>query len=357
MRHPIWFELKKTLSVRKLIVLSATIVVLCRAIFVFIQFQADYEYIKEVQNQYAGVVTDGAVAESVARYEELLEIDKTVGLSHQQKEEFLSLETPVWLNRCDEVRKERLAEYGITPSTIVIGDTISYGFMENFISRFFPLIICFIISFLIGPVFTTEYENKMDGLLLATKNGKRKVIISKLFASFIITILAHIVIIMVFMIQTIAAYGIGDLDASFVFTAGDPFTYITSPFDYTVLQYVIVMLAVSLLGCIGYCVFALFISSKCKHSAVSSMICMAIAFVPFLTYLTVGNEQAPITNILRFTYSQIISVRTLCSTYCTVSIGNFEFQSVYLSLLLLCVLSVGFTILTYRTFRSHQVEN
>lgn len=139
MRHLIWFELKKTLSVRKLIVLAATIVVLCRAIFVFIQFQADYEYIKEVQNQYAGVVTDGAVAESVTRYEEWLEIDKTVGLSHQQKEEFLSLETPVWLNRCDEVRKEHLAEYGITPSTIVIGDTISYGFMENFISRFFPI--------------------------------------------------------------------------------------------------------------------------------------------------------------------------------------------------------------------------
>lgn len=80
MRHLIWFELKKTLSVRKLIVLSAAIVVLCRAIFVFIQFQADYEYIKEVQNQYAGAVTDGAVAESVARYEELLEIDKTIGL-------------------------------------------------------------------------------------------------------------------------------------------------------------------------------------------------------------------------------------------------------------------------------------
>lgn len=353
----IWFELKKALSFRKLIVLAATIVVLCGAIFVFIQSEADYEYIKEVQNKYAGVVTKGAVAESVARYEELLEIDKTVGLSHQQKEEFLSLETPVWLNRCDEVRKERLAEYGITPNTIVIGDTISYGFMENFISRFFPLIICFIISFLIGPVFTTEYETKMDGLLLATKNGKRNVIISKLFASFIVTILAHIVIIIVFMIWAIAEYGISDLDVSFVFTAGDPFTYITSPFDYTVLQYVIVMLVVSLLGCIGYCIFVLFISSKCKHSVVSSMICMAIAFVPFLTYLTVGNEQAPITNILRFMYSQIISVRTLYSTYCTVSIGNFKIQSVYLSLLSLCILSVVFAVLTYRTFRRHQVVN
>lgn len=197
----------------------------------------------------------------------------------------------------------------------------------------------------------------MDGLLLATKNGKRKVIISKLFASCIVTILAHLVIIMVFVIQTIAVYGIGDLDVSFVFTAGDPFTYITSPFDYTVWQYVIVMLGVSLSGCIGYCIFVLLISSKCKHSVVASMICMAFAYIPFLTYLIVRNEQAPITNILRFTYSQIISVRTLCSTYCTVSIGNFEIQSVYLSLLLLCVLSVGFTVLTYRTFRSHQVEN
>lgn len=357
MRRLIWFELKKALSVRKLISLAAAIVILCGAIFIFLQFQADYEFIKEVQSKYAGVVTDGAVAESVTRYEELLKIDQTVGLTQQQEEEFLSLETPVWLNRCDEVRKERLAEYGITPSTIVIGDTISYGFLENFISRFFPLIICFIISFLIGPVFTTEYENKMDGLLLSTKNGKRKVIISKLLASFIITLLSHIAIITVFMLQSIIAYGISDLDASFVFTAGDPFTYIASPFDYTVLQYVIIMLIVSLLGCIGYCIFTLFISSKCKHSVVSSMICMAIAFIPFLTYLTVGNEQAPITNILRFMYSQIISVRTLFSTYCTVSIGNFKIQSIYLSLFLVCVLSVGFAILTYKTFRKHQVAN
>lgn len=353
----IWFELRKALSVRKLIALSAAIVILCEAIFVYIQFQADYEFVKEIQSKYAGPVTNSDVAKSVARYEELLEIDKTVGLSQRQEEEFLALETPVWLNRCDEVRKERLAEYGITPRTIVIGDTISYGFMENFISRFFPLIICFIIAFLIGPVFAAEYENRTDGLLLSTRNGKRKVIISKFLASFIVTILAHIIIIAFFMIRTIAAYGISDCDVSFIFTAGDPFTYIASPFDYTVLQYILVMCGISLLGCIGYCIFTLLISSICRHSVVSSMICMAMAYVPFLTYLILGNERGLISDILRFTYSQIIGVRTLFSTYSTVSIGSFKIQSVYVSLFLICIMSAGAAVLTYRIFRRHQAEN
>lgn len=357
MRQLIWFELKKALSFRKVLSLAVTIVVLCGAAFTFIQLQADYLYVEEVQAKYQGSVSVGAIAEAVVRHKELLTLSDTVGLTPQETEEFLSLETPLHLNRCDEVRKTNLSKYGIVPDTLTIGNTISYGFMEDFIRNYFPFIICFVIAFLVGPVFSSEYESKMDGLLLATKNGKRKVIIAKMVASFIITISAHLSIISVFMLPVLIAYGISDFDVSFVFTAGNPFIYLSSPFDFTVLQYTIIMILVSLLGCVAYCIFSLFISSKSKHSVISSMVAMAGAYIPLLAYITVADEEALLTNILRFAYSQIINVKTLFSSYNTVNIGILEIQTVYLSLTFICLLSVVLAILTYRAFRKHQVSN
>lgn len=350
------YELKKIISPAKFTVLLTAAALLCIGVFCLTCAQTNAEIAKEYQILYRGDVLTGPVSQAVARERFLREKGDTVGLTDEEYEEFESLEEAAHLNRCDEVRKMNLAEYGIQPKTLVVGDTISYGFTERFISTYLPLILCFMLAFLLGPVFASEYESRMDGLVLASQNGKRKVIYAKIISAVVVTVACFIIIMGIYSAITVAVWGLSDSNASFVFSS-DVFTYLSSPFDFTVLQYSALSSAVSLLGCLGFCAFALFVSAKCRHTAAAVIICLATGYVPFLTYLMIGDEHSALTNILRFAYSQIISVRTLFATNSSVAFGSVKIRTVYLSLTVLLVSTVSLTVWAYKTFRRHQSAN
>lgn len=83
------------------------------------------------------------------------------------------------------------------------------GGYTRFFSQMFvtAILICFICSICISPLFAGEYTDKMDSLILSSKYGKNKVIYAKLFTGISFSILLSIVLTVVSYVTTMAFFG------------------------------------------------------------------------------------------------------------------------------------------------------
>ncbi|MCD8331426.1 MAG: ABC transporter permease subunit [Oscillospiraceae bacterium] len=349
------YELKRLLPVRRGIVCLLAVAAVCVGLFWYSCAQVDYSEVQEVLTAYTGRANTGALAQAQLRYEQLLEKWEAGELTQEEQEEWEALETPVWLNRCDSVRTSNLEEQGIQAQTLIVGETVTYGLLEEFIARYLPVIAIFLIAFFVSPVFSSECENRTDGLLLATRHGKRRVILAKIAAALLLTSILYVAVVGLYAALSLAMWGPGDGGASFVFTAADVFRYLSSPFEFRVWQYVPLMLLISWFGCLGFCMFTLLISALNRRALWATMISLAAGLVPLGAYWLIGEEASPLTNLLRFTYSQTIGVRALFSTNCTVALFGVQVRTVYLSLPVLAAGSALFGVLAYQVFRRHSV--
>lgn len=360
MKEIIFFELKKLMNLRKTITLSIALILLCVGSFFIINAMGDWKGAAEMLTYYSGSVENNPRFEAAkVRYQELYEqyMEKGIEMDEATKAEWYALEYPMWLIRCDEVRKLNLEEIGFVAETLVIGDTVFYAFMEEFIANYLPLILGFMIALLIAPVFASEYGNKMDGLLLSAKHGKRKLIIGKFVAAAVVILGVYCFVLGVFAVISLCVCGIGDMNASFVFTADNVFIYLSSPYNFRVWQYMLVMLACSLLGCMGFGCLTLFVSSKCRSALSASMVSLALVYIPILAFKMLGQNEGMVPKILRLFHGAVMGVRTLFSDYFPVYIGNVALTIPAISITLLCVSSLLYGRFAYRGFQKHQVQN
>lgn len=359
MREMIKYELKKVMSCQKARLVFAMLVLVIAGAFVLIYASWHGKEAQEKLTYYSGSLDDEKFQKIKEEYE-TLQMNYPIQDENNSQEiidKYMELEYPLWLMNCDLIRKENLAKIDVEADTLVVGDTMFYAFMEDFIANYAPFIFTFILALLLAPIFSGEYERKMDGLILSSKYGKSKLIGAKFMAAAIIVIAMYCFILCVYALISVVIWGVGSLDASFVFTGDYVFNYISSPYNFMVWEYMLISMGVSLLGCLGYGAFILFVSSKCKNSLVTSMISLLVAVVPFLVYKMIGMEDGTIIDAIRFTYGNIIGVRSLFSGYYPLELSEISLPVPLLNLLVLLVSSVMFIILSYRTFRRHQLTN
>ena len=360
MKNIVYFELKKILNVKKVIALSIVLVLLCIGSFAIILAMGNWKGAAEMLSFYQGSVEGHPGIEAAKeRYEELCEqyIEPGIEMDEATWEEFNDLEYPLWLDNCDEARKSNLQKDGFTADTLVIGDTIFYAFVEEFIANYLPFIMGFVIAFLLAPVFASEYANNMDSLLLSAKHGKKKLIFGKLIASGLVIFGAYGFVLGIFMVMSLCLHGIGDLNASFVFTADNVYIYLSSPFNFSVGEYLLILFGCSLLGCVGVGCMTLFLSSKCRNGLSASMISLACVYVPILAFKMLGRNEGIVPNILRLFHGAVMGVRTLFSDYFPVRIGGLTMTMPVISISLFCFSSVFFVVAAFQIFRKHQVQN
>ncbi len=358
MKNIVYFELKKILNIRKVVVLSVLLILLCIGSFAIISAMGNWKGAAEMLSFYQGSVENNPQIEAAKeRYEELYEqyIAKDVEMDEATWEEYLDLEYPLWLENCDEVRKSNLQKIGFEADTLVIGDSIFYAFAEEFIANYLPLILGSVIAFLLAPVFASEYANQMDGLILSAKHGKKNLIFGKLIASGLVVLAVYGFVMGIFTILSLCMHGIGDLNASFVFAADNVFIYLSSPFNFSVGEYLWVLLGCSLLGCIGVGCMTLFISSKCRSPLSVSMLSLAFVYVPILAFKMLGENEGLVPNILRLFHGAVMGVRTLFSDYFPVQFGSLTMTMPVISITFLCISSVMFGIFAFRGFQKQQV--
>lgn len=360
MKNIVYFELKKVLNVRKAIILGVVLVLLCIGSFAIISAMGNWRGAAEMLSFYQGSIENNPRIEAAKeRYEELCEqyIEPGIEMDEATWEEFNNLEYPLWLENCDEARKNNLQNDGFEADTLIIGDTIFYAFVEEFIANYLPLILGGLIAFLIAPVFASEYANHMDGLLLSAKHGKRKLIFGKLIASGLVIFGTYSFVLGIFILMSFCVHGIGDLNASFVFTADNVYIYLSSPFNFSVGEYLLVLFGCSLLGCMGVGCMTLFLSSKCRSALSASMISLACVYVPVLAFKMLGENKGLVPNILRLFHGAVMGVRTLFSDYFPVQIGSLTMTMPAISIFLFCISSVFFVMSAFQVFKKHQVQN
>ncbi len=124
------------------------------------------------------------------------------------------------------------------------------------------LIAFFLISFIISPVFSYEYNKNMDSLILTTKNGKKSVIYAKIFVTFTIGAFLTLALMCFSLLVTLGIYGFdGGL--------GQIQLYVNfSVYDFTFIQVVALLFVTATIGGIFHASLCMVVSAFTEKSII-----------------------------------------------------------------------------------------
>lgn len=226
-----------------------------------------------------------------------------------------------------------------------------YDLYEVFKKNLAPLLLGFLIIFLTAPIFSTEYSMRMDGLILSSRHGKRKVIFAKFLAT-CITVTA------VFILTT-GCYAL--LSGALVgFEGGNTsiraLHLVGWPYDFTALQYWLISLGIAYLACIGLTALMLVLSSVSRSSTVVAAIGLVIFYVPlFIGFVSDGNSKQ--SGFLNLTYSRIMQVTPLFDRFTGYVVFDHVIMLKEIALTFMILITAIFGVLAFYSFKRRQVKN
>lgn len=378
------YELKKIFTLKKTVLTTIALVAIMISIFLMDETIANFTEIQRLNKIYTGEVTSQLFIDTKNRADEIREnpeyyTDPSMDpetMKEEIRKEFDEYETPEFCMSFSRLRQGlwkdiknnaegsseneiRIAnEYSTRMSNLkplINGDTTSISFLERYIANFLPFIMAFIIAMFVSPLFASEYELKTDSLLLTSRYGKNKLIRAKLFAGLAATSLLYGIVVIGYFLRVLIKWGMFDTKASFIFTVPDAYTYVSSPFEFTMGQYFWVMIAVSFASCIVFCLFTALLSSIMKKTLLVAVNSMIFVFVPFILTKSFGMTVNTFTNILRFNFANMMSVRGLFDEFYAFVIGGHVVSVTALFIPILIISGVGYYLIARWGFKNHQV--
>lgn len=145
--------------------------------------------------------------------------------------------------------------------------------------RFFALststmvILLFVISFCISPIFSDEYSKRTDSLILTSKNGKNTFLYAKIFTSISATFVLALVFILSTYFICMAIYGFEGTHAQIQLLI-PAITY-----NFTILDMAIILLVTSLFGAFLHTAICMFTSSFSNNSIIPMAITSVLVLV------------------------------------------------------------------------------
>lgn len=200
-----------------------------------------------------------------------------------------------------------------------------------------------------SPTFSGEYQTGSDSILRCTKNGRIRLAITKIAASFVIFIVSFAIGITLHLLICNLSFGMDCLKSSMQML----FSIINlSNINLGQLQILIVLAGLlSILSCVSC---TLFLSAKCRDSLTVLLISIAIVLIPFFAYAALGVNwisallpSAGIGMQNNFLY-QLINFNYL-------HIGKMSFWTPYIILISAAVEVPIFLFLAIRSYCNHQV--
>lgn len=200
-----------------------------------------------------------------------------------------------------------------------------------------------------SPTFSGEYQTGSDSILRCTKNGRIRLAITKIAASFVIFIVSFAIGMTLHLLICNLSFGMDCLKSSMQML----FSIINlSNINLGQLQILIVLAGLlSSLSCVSC---TLFLSAKCRDSLTVLLISIAIVLIPFFAYAALGVNwisallpSAGIGMQNNFLY-QLINFNYL-------HIGKMSFWTPYIILISAAVEVPIFLFLAIRSYCNHQV--
>ena len=166
---------------------------------------------------------------------------------------------------------------------------------------FIITLICMVIA---APVFSADYASGADDILRCTRDGKRRLAITKLCSAFIIGLGVFIICIGIFLIAIYAVFGFNDI------TSAELLNVMYNPDSLTAMGILGMILLSSLLSFMAMYSFTLLLSSRFKNSILVLALSIAIAILPTIIRMFgaggsfaidgVGGAEGNIINWIRF---------------------------------------------------------
>lgn len=127
----------------------------------------------------------------------------------------------------------------------------------------------------IATIFSNEYQSNSSAIILSSKNGRTKLVTSKILAGAIYTLITFVIVNGIYFMST-ASIGLkgGDLPLNFFGS------YSQTPFDMTMNEFYITGLAVSFIGLLLYAILVMLISLVLRNNMLSLLIGIGIYYVP-----------------------------------------------------------------------------
>lgn len=230
-----------------------------------------------------------------------------------------------------------------------VEEPFQYGYYKGWeiiISSFELLILALLaVCIVIAPVFSGEYQAGTDVLILSAKYGKTKLTTAKLIASYLFSILAFTLHVVVAFALPLTAFGFDgwNLPLQIVNT--------TIPYPFTFLQAVLVNLGVVYLVLFTIIGLTLLLSAKMKSPYLVLMVLVPVLFIPL--FLSPSGTTG-VYNLILFLFPYRSTIPEI-GKYLSYQFGGLVLDAFTMRAILYTVLTAVLLPLARLNFKKHQV--
>ncbi len=224
-----------------------------------------------------------------------------------------------------------------------------YGGYKAYIntSKGLAIVVLFLILILIAPLFSNEYEEKTEQLVLCTRKGKSSLCKAKLFVSLIISLLSCILIMGISWILFLAIFGFEGGNVN-IQTVNPSCTYPLTLLEACQIHFISVLIASVFFG-----VFIAFLSAKVKRKT-SPVVVLGtlVTIIPMFIWVPLKSARF-LYNVLKF--FPVNSVIFGFDTHFIEIFGRL-FTPYKFIWAVSAILIIIFSFMAINSFKNHQVE-
>lgn len=202
----------------------------------------------------------------------------------------------------------------------------------------------------LSTIFSGEYSQKTDSLLLSSKYGKDKLIHAKIIAAFLVTVGFWLII---QIINLLLVAGLFNLQGAHTFV--QDWVFNNSPFPFTQLTNYLTVTFISFIGVLFFAAVILLISAKTKNPFISLLVSSMVLLFPVMG--GISNIGGVIGELLYFMPSQMLIATNHFTFFKAYYVFGNTILMQYVVLVVAVVVSTFILSIAYRTFQQWQVEN
>ena len=219
--------------------------------------------------------------------------------------------------------------------------------MSSSFSILVALVVSAIIVICLSPVFSEEYSQKTDAIILTTKYGKNKVILAKIISSLIFVLSIYLLFGTLNFTLHAAIYGLDGSNANIQLHGW----YYQSPYHFTFLELNLVSMGLSLIGLLYIAVITLFISSKVKSPFITVILSAAVLYIPKIDVSEISYTANIILDLLPINMMNAAEHFELGVFYNLFDMALLQPIMMIFTAVIVSVLLITFT---YKSFKNHQ---
>lgn len=189
--------------------------------------------------------------------------------------------------------------------------------------KYFTLVLAVVI-FTTANIFACEHKNSMINLIRCTKNGKSKLLRTKLFTVWLTSTLSFVLIYLPYMMNYIKTFGITSFNLPLAFM--EDFMLLTS--SITVIEYIFVLGVIHYIAVMALTIFVYMLSMLLKNNAMSMVVASGAVLIPCVVFM--NNQSVRLMQVfkndtwVRFTVISVLVAIIIIAVSLTVTFTQFN---------------------------------